>query len=264
MKNYFLFDEEINPLLLSGLPYGELSSKISENRRRIYKKRIDLWKSFCSFSKENKRPLIILLGGHSNAGKSSWALEIAHRFGIRNIVHTDTIRNVLRRFTPKNKCSILHYSSYEAWKATGNEYSDKLLIKGIKEQAGLIMPYINSVIEEAVDYGKHTIIEGMHIIPSVVKKKDVLLSRCLMFFLNVGSPILRQRRMLSRFKSTYLGRECTKYLSHFTAFDVIGDYCQFEAKKMLIPVIDNADSTTTLDNIMELIYSHLSDVMRHR
>ena len=42
------------------------------------------------------KPVIVVLGGTTGAGKTSIALEVALRLGIRRVLSTDAIRQVMR------------------------------------------------------------------------------------------------------------------------------------------------------------------------
>ena len=47
--------------------------------------------------RKSDEPLIILIGGASGVGTSSMAFELANRLGLKNIIGTDMIREVMRK-----------------------------------------------------------------------------------------------------------------------------------------------------------------------
>jgi len=256
-----MFDDPVKSFLLAGGPYCELELCITDSQKVLYQQRGQLWEAFLKYSQRTGRPLIILIGGCSNVGKSSWALEIAHRFGIRNIVHTDTVRNVLRNLPAKDKYPAVHYSSYQCWKACAKTYSPQALIEGFQEQSRAILPYVNSLIAEAFDSGKFTIIEGMHLIPSLMNLEHLQQLNSLMFFLTVNLPSLQRERLIDRCESTYLGRHNKKYEPHIDAFRTLRNFLVSEAQKLSIVVMNNENASKTLDHVIDLIYSHISGIM---
>ena len=63
---------------------------------------------------EPERPVVILLGGTTGAGKTSVALEVALRLGISRVLSTDSIRQVMRTLIPRELVPALHVSSFDA------------------------------------------------------------------------------------------------------------------------------------------------------
>ena len=71
----------------------ELTVKnLREKYGASYADRYLLWRRL----KEPVNPLIILLGGTAGTGKSTLAVELAHRLGITRVISTDSVREVMR------------------------------------------------------------------------------------------------------------------------------------------------------------------------
>lgn len=51
--------------------------------------------------RKSDEPLIILIGGSSGVGTSSMAFELANRLGLKNLISTDMIREVMRKIVSK-------------------------------------------------------------------------------------------------------------------------------------------------------------------
>jgi len=69
-----------------------------------------VWRSFTLLEK----PLVIAIGGTAAAGKSTLAVELAHRLGITNVVGSDSIREIMRTMFSDDLLPLLHRSSYSA------------------------------------------------------------------------------------------------------------------------------------------------------
>lgn len=261
MKNYLMFNDPAESLFLAGAQYCELKPHVRGQRRELYQRRALIWNRFLEHCQQTKRPLIILINGCSNAGKSSWALEIAHRLRIRNFVHTDTVRNVLRKLLINETGSAVHHPTYQCWKACAETYSPEALIEGFREQSRMILPYIEALIDESVDNGKFTVIEGMHLIPSLMRDKYIEQDNIFRVFFRIGSSSLQQQRLIRRCQSTYLNRHHSKYKPHAEAFETLRSYLYSEVQKTSVTVVNNEQASKTLGNVMNAIYQHISSLI---
>jgi 2-phosphoglycerate kinase len=91
-----LIDEGINVIKINDL-IVIVREKLREEAGEIGEK-YGLWKRI----RKCDEPLIILIGGSSGVGTSSIAFEIANRLGIRNMISTDMIREVMRKIVSKS------------------------------------------------------------------------------------------------------------------------------------------------------------------
>ena len=67
--------------------------------------------------KDQRRPLVILLGGTSGCGKSTLGSLLASRLGITTVVSTDHVRDLLRSVVAPADDPVLWASSYHAGEA---------------------------------------------------------------------------------------------------------------------------------------------------
>ena len=63
-------------------------------------------------------PLILLVGGATGTGKSTVATDVAYRLGITRVTSTDFVRQTMRAFFSQEFMPAIHYSSFEAGRAT--------------------------------------------------------------------------------------------------------------------------------------------------
>lgn len=137
-------------------------------------------------------PKLILIGGCSGTGKSTFGMSVALDQGILKCISTDTLRSVMRSFIPPEISPALHRSSYEpatpcdmkygstTTTTTTNGYQDNNdhhdtmpiveeeddPIKSWKETCMVLHKCIEELVEEMMDRGASIVIEGVHLIPS--------------------------------------------------------------------------------------------------
>ena len=63
--------------------------------------------------REQRRSVTVLLAGTSGTGKSTLAGLLAARLGISTVLSTDSVRHMLRSFTPQAANPLLWASTYE-------------------------------------------------------------------------------------------------------------------------------------------------------
>jgi 2-phosphoglycerate kinase len=69
-------------------------------------------------------PIILLVGGATGTGKSTVATDVAYRLGITRVTSTDFVRQTMRAFFSREFMPAIHYSSFEAGRATADEDDD--------------------------------------------------------------------------------------------------------------------------------------------
>src|SRR5262245_31688072 len=93
---------------LRRLSYEILARQAGEQAAERYL----VWRRY----QEPDEPVVILLGGTSGVGKTSLAVEVAHRLGIARVLSTDSIRQIMRITLSAELVPALHASSYDAHK----------------------------------------------------------------------------------------------------------------------------------------------------
>ncbi|KAJ1626735.1 hypothetical protein T492DRAFT_1030364 [Pavlovales sp. CCMP2436] len=111
--------------------------------------------SFLFAPKLNAQPRLVLIGGCTGTGKSTFGMEIALSQGILKCVSTDTVREVTRAFDRHTPA--LHRSSYSG---------DMEPVQGWKEASGMLDEGINALVDDAIKRGVSLVLEGVHLIPS--------------------------------------------------------------------------------------------------
>lgn len=203
-----------------------------------------------------KIPVTILLGGATGVGKSTIATELAFRLGIRSVIGTDTIREVMRKIIAPELLPDIHTSSFMAWKAVpqGRE-EEPPLIKGFKNQVEHVSVGIAAVLDRAYKEGFNAIIEGIHLVPGYVELKE----NSFMYVITVSGRKDLEARFYER--ARYSKRPADYYLEHLDAIMEIQEFIVERAREHGIPVINNVELEKTVNAIMEDIMERLMERM---
>jgi 2-phosphoglycerate kinase len=114
-----------------------------------------------SSSRENA--FLIFLGGGAGSGKSTLAWRIASRLGVRNVVSTDMVREILRSQAEGEE--VLQAETWESWEHLPKGTA-KSLLAGIALQAGAVIEGMGQMTSWCLEKGMPTIIEGIHVVAS--------------------------------------------------------------------------------------------------
>ncbi|WP_066973687.1 2-phosphoglycerate kinase [Methanobrevibacter filiformis] len=203
--------------------------------------------------KSNSDPLIILIGGASGVGTSSIAFEIANRLGIKNMVSTDMIREVMRKILSKELIPVIHQSSFLAHnglRVPPPSGFDKVLY-GFRKQVDTVSVGIDAVIERAIKEGMSMVIEGVHAVPGFIKKELLKKDNVMMYVLNLSDENDHKGRFYSRCGRTWARRPLQIYLDNFESIRKTQDYFMSQAEKFNVPLIENRNVATTIDYIIK-------------
>lgn len=222
-----------------------------EEEDPILAKKYVVWKQI----RRSKDPLIILLGGASGIGTSSISFELANKLGIKNMLSTDMIREVMRKMVSKELCPTLFESSYtaeEALKTPAPPEFDKTLL-GFKDHVETVNVGLTGVIERSIKEGISIVIEGVHIVPGFIDEELLNRPNVYIFVLALSDEEIHKGRFYSRCRQLWARRPLKRYLKHFTSIRKTHDYIVGVARKNNVPVIENIVVSNTIDEIMEYI-----------
>ena len=200
-------------------------------------------------------PLVILIGGASGVGTSSIAFEIANRLGIRNMISTDMIREVMRKIVSKELSPVIHESSFTAYKGMRvpppPEFDD--VLAGFRDHVETVSVGIDAVIERSLKEGISIVIEGVHIVPGFIKKELMEKNNVIMFVLTLHDKETHKGRFYSRCRQMWARRPLQRYLDNFFAIRKTQKYFESQSMRFDVPVIENIDVVTTIDTIIKNI-----------
>jgi 2-phosphoglycerate kinase len=119
---------------------------------------------------EDPKPLFVLLGGSSGAGKTTVAVEVARRLEISRVIGTDSIRQIMRLMFSKDLMPEIHCSTYDAYQILerdpGGGPSDfrARLLAGYREQAQKIAVGVQALLDRALEENASMLIEGANLL----------------------------------------------------------------------------------------------------
>ncbi len=207
------------------------------------------------------KPLIILLGGVTGIGKSTLAQMFAKRMGIKSIMGTDLIREVLRVTISSDLMPTLHTSSYVAYRRLDTSFLPALskAVVGFEEQARSVIVGVEAAIEQAIKDNEVLIIEGVHLIPGLIRKKIMKNQGTVAFQLVLQDEEAHYSRL--RRRETKLNNRGTNYSKYYSEIREIQDYLIDQAKNNHIPIIDVENNEKALLKIINMTWTNrLMDV----
>ncbi len=245
----YLVDKGVHVINLNDL-IQIVSEKLKEEDEEIAEK-YGVWKRI----RKCQEPLIILIGGASGVGTSSIAFEIANRLGIRNMISTDMIREVMRKIVSKELLPTIYESSYTAYRSLRippPPELDEVLI-GFRDHVDTVSIGVEAVIERSLKEGISIVIEGVHIVPGFISEDLVRKHNVTMFVLTLQDEEVHKGRFYSRCRQMWARRPLKRYMNYFGAIRRTHKYFESQANAHHIPVIENIDVITTIDSIIENI-----------
>jgi 2-phosphoglycerate kinase len=244
---------EVDRRDLRGLAYEALNRRMGGEAARRYL----VWRKY----QDPDRPVIILLGGTAGVGKTSLALEVAHRLGIGRVLSTDSIRQIMRLMLSRALSPAIHGSSYDAHKLLPAEgRSVDRVIDGFREQAATVSVGIRASLERAVNENASLVMDGVSIVPGLTdlvpfsEIADVI-------FLVVGT--LDEEAFSSRFVARAAeakDRPPHRYLENLDSIIHIQDHFLELAERFEVPIVDNI----SFDRSVLLIIRHVTDTLSQR
>jgi len=186
-----------------------------------------------------KNPYVILIGSASGIGKSTVAAELAKRMGIKHLIETDFIREVVRGVIGSEYAPALHKSSFDAYKTLRNqtnfESKKELINAGFVEHASFVIPAIEKVISRATADHDDVIIEGVHLIPGLINTEQFKDKASIFFFVLSSDRESHKERFVKRAMQIHRGG---KQLEYFKENRTIHDFLINKANENGVKVVE--------------------------
>jgi 2-phosphoglycerate kinase len=225
----------------------------------LKKKHPEFIQRFKQWQKIMKRtkPVIILLGGGTGIGTSTLAVRLTWLLEINQVLGTDSIREVVRRFLPKALEPILNVSTFETGEhiKVVKSYEDAV-IYGFLSQSKKVLYGIEAVIKRSIKESASVIIEGVHLVPGEMEflKEYKSKATIVQILLDVEQPETHRQHFFKRHLQN-ANRPKNKYLEYFNEIRLIRDFLVTQAKKNEVPVIENYSLNHAEREIIDTIYS---------
>lgn len=213
-----------------------------------------------------RKPYVILIGSASGIGKSTISSEIAKELGIKHLIETDFIREIVRGIIGPEYAPALHKSSYDAYVTLKdkNRYEsngEALISAGFEEHAFFVIPAIEKVIKRAVDDFDDVVIEGVHLVPGLLNIKKFQEDAAIHFFILTADEETHKERFVKRAMKIKRGG---KHLEYFKENRIINNYLVKQARDHHVPVINNLDLDNTKKRMLTIIRENCTElVLQH-
>lgn len=244
---------EIDRRALRRLAYQSLARHMGEGTGERYL----LWRKY-----ENpERPVIILLGGAAGVGKTSLALEVAHRLGIGRVYSTDSVRQIMRIMLSRELAPAIHGSSYDAYRLFPPEsLGDDPVIEGFRAQAATVSVGIRGSVDRAILENTSLVMDGVSIVPGMLDV-GAYADRADVIFLVVAT--LDEEAFKNRFSDRAVDqrqRAPHRYLENLDAILRIQEHFLELADRYDVPIVDNV----SFDRSVLLIIRHVAEALRKK
>ena len=198
-------------------------------------------------------PIILLVGGGTGTGKSSVATDVAYRLGITRVTSTDFVRQTMRAFFSREFMPAIHYSSFEAGRATADEDDDigKAVVDGFLEQTRDVLVGVAASIDRALQEGWSMVLEGVHLVPGMLPPiENALVVQCV---LAINDTEAHASHFWIRETDSEGMRPYEKYLECFDDIRLVQEYILGRAQRHEVPVVENANIEEAVVEVMELV-----------
>ena len=230
---------------------------LARDQGRAAAKRYLVWRRV----QDQGRPVIILLGGTTGAGKTSLALEVAHRLGIGRVLSTDSIRQIMRITLAPELVPAIHGSSYEAHRLMASaSLGEQPVIEGFRAQAEIVSVGTKASIDRALSENASVVIDGCSVVPGLIDL-DAYREGAEVVFLLVA--VFEPQGFESRFAERAIGERARaqhRYLENMEGIVAIQDYLLELADRYDVPIVDNA----SFDRSVLLIIRHVTETLAKR
>ncbi|RLC77258.1 MAG: hypothetical protein DRJ03_27165 [Chloroflexi bacterium] len=259
-------------LLATGIDYSQLCDALKGGKEGkalqlpdFASSRFAVWSSFLRLMKDGQAvPLIILIGGGSGTGKSTLAAEVAHLMGIRNIIGTDMLREVLRLKYPVEDEPALHENTYNCWKPLSPFYKPEHLQQGYYRQSQLVVTAVKAISDRVLGDGESIVLEGIHLLPSLLTSDLLARPNVISIVLQLSDPELHKARLYDRGISTHVMKPGDRYMPVFEKIRLVHDLFVQDARSMSVPVIEQALPKVSLQSTLDVIYNALKIIVQNK
>jgi 2-phosphoglycerate kinase len=244
---------EIDRHELRRIAYQTLARHMGEATAERYL----LWRKY----QTPERPVIILLGGAAGVGKTSLALEVAHRLGIGRVYSTDSVRQIMRIMLSRELVPAIHGSSYDAYRLfPADSLGDDPVVEGFRAQAATVSVGIRGSVDRAISENTSLVMDGVSIVPGMLDVESYA-DRADVIFLVVAT--LDEEAFRNRFSARAADqkeRAPHRYLENLDAILRIQEHFLELADRYDVPIVDNV----SFDRSVLLIIRHVAEALRKK
>ena len=204
---------------------------------------------------ELEKPLFILLGGAAGIGKSTLAVELAHRLDINRIIETDTVREIMRNMVSAELVPALYQSSFETDEIVKANLVNDPLIYGFDQQASVVSTGVKPVIDRGVREGVNSIVDGVHVVPGYLGMEDR--DDCHAFQYVLEAPDEAEHAARFRARATTSNRNAQRYITNIEEIRTLQEYIVEQGRTHGATIITNESVEQTIEEIMHDVTTEL-------
>lgn len=214
-----------------------------------------VWRRF----QEPERPVILLFGGAPGVGKTSLALEVAHRLGIRRVLSADSIRQIMRITLSRELVPAVHASSYEAYRVLRSPgLHEDPVIEGYRAQAEVVSVGVRAMMDRAIAENTSLILDGVSILPGLIDPEPYRELAHVVFLVVATLDVRAYRARFQRREKSQRLRRAHRYLENLDAILKIQDHFLEMADQYDVPIITN----DVFDQTVLQVVRHVSEALR--
>ena len=188
------------------------------------------------------------------------AFEIANLLGLKNIISTDMIREVMRKIISKELNPIIHKSSFDAYESIRTPaIRVNSVIEGFISHVDVVNVGVEAIMERSIKEGISIIIEGVHIVPGFIRKDLMKKDNVIVFTLTVNDEEMHKQRFYSRCRQPWVKRSIDHYMDNFETIRETQEFLIDQAKIHNTNIIDNVYIRLTLDSMVDNIIDYFGN-----
>ncbi|MBQ9313967.1 MAG: hypothetical protein IJ220_03040 [Clostridia bacterium] len=135
------------------------------------------------------------------------------------------------------------------------------MVKGFRKQSQIICNKINVLINDAHYHKKNTLIEGIHLLPSLFSRKESEYEnlKFVYIYITTSFQFFKNTLLPNRVISTYRHRKIDEYdIERLNRFRVFKEMWDSELTEYgITPIYNNSTPQVLLSRILELIVTNL-------
>jgi 2-phosphoglycerate kinase len=211
-----------------------------------------VWRKY----QDPERPVIVLLGGAAGVGKTSLALEVAHRLGIGRMLSTDSIRQIMRIMLSQDLIPTIYASSYNAHKLLPPEsQGEDPVIEGFLSQASTVSVGVRASMDRAIAENASLVMDGVSLVPGLIDLNAYAgLADVIFLMISTLDEDAFESRFVARAASARQ-RAPHRYLENLDSILRIQNHLLELADRHDVPIVDNV----SFDQSVLRIIRHLTE-----
>ena len=229
---------------------------LAERHDESFAERYKVWRAWGDL----ERPLVILIGGATGAGKTSLAVSLANVLDIPRVVATDDIRQIMRLMLSPELMPAIHSSSYTVWSSaptTGVQDQDPV-ITGFREQAKIVSVGVRAILSRCIEENASVIIDGVHLLPDFIDVQEGGPAFLVPLCLALGDRKVYEERFAKR-AAAAPSRPTHRYLSHLEEILKIQEHIVESSAQHDIPIIDTETVEDATSAAVMVVVEHLQE-----